>query len=113
MYFRYTGNSCETYFGNRHGCPGLWLDTDNTQGKFQENQKLKSYVYENTGGDKGAETITWEDAGDSFYLMFIYDFSGDSTHIVESDARIALYSNNSGSPITMEVPTTDTNNYSW
>ena len=69
-------------------------------------------MYEITGGDNGAETITWEDAGDSFYLMFIYDFSGSSTHIVESDARIALYSNNSGSPITMEVPTTDTNNYS-
>ena len=66
-----------------------------------------------SGGDAGAETITWDDAGDFLYLMFVYDYSYSSaTHIVESEARIALYSNNSGSPITMEVPTTDTNTYS-
>ena len=66
-----------------------------------------------SGGDAGAETITWDDAGDFTYLMSVYDYSFDSaTHIVESEARIALYSNNSGSPITMEVPTTDTNSYS-
>ena len=66
-----------------------------------------------SGGDAGAETITWDDAGDFLYLMFVYDYSYSSaTHIVESEARIALYSNNSGSPITMEVPTTETNTYS-
>ena len=65
------------------------------------------------GGDAGAETITWDDAGDSLYLMSVYDYSFDSdTHIVQSEAKIALYSNNSGSPITMEVPTTETNTYS-
>ena len=66
-----------------------------------------------SGGDAGAETITWDDAGDFMYLMSVFDYSHNSaTHIVESEARIALYSNNSGSPITMEVPTTDTNTYS-
>ena len=34
---------CETYFANKNGCKGLYLDVDNTQ-----------------GGDKGAETITWQ-----------------------------------------------------
>ena len=75
------------------------------------------FLYETTlfcsGGDNGAETITWDDASDSLYLMSVYDYSFDSnTHIVESEARVALYSNNSGSPITMEVPTTETNTYS-
>ena len=66
-----------------------------------------------SGGDTGAETITWDGAGDFLYLMFVYDYShSSSTHIVQSEARIDLYSNNSGSPITMEVPTTDTNTYS-
>ena len=66
-----------------------------------------------SGGDAGAETITWDNAGDFMYLMSVYDYSHSSaTHIVESEARIALYSNNSGSPITMEVPTTETNTYS-
>ena len=66
-----------------------------------------------SGGDTGAETITWDDAGDSLYLMYVHDWSHEpETHIVESEARIALYSNNTESPITMEVPTTDTNNYS-
>jgi len=81
-----------------HGksCSGLSLDVDNTK-----------------GGDNGAETITWDDAKDSLYLMYVHDWSYDSeTHIVASEARIALYSNNTESPITMEVPTTDTNNYS-
>ena len=66
-----------------------------------------------SGGDTGAETITWEGAGDFLYLMFVHDYShSSSTHIVQSEARIDLYSNNSGSPITMKVPTTDTNTYS-
>ena len=66
-----------------------------------------------SGGDAGAETITWDDAGDSLYLMSVYDYShSPSTHIVQSEARIALYANNSGSPVTMEVPTTETNTYS-
>ena len=89
---------------------GLTLITPKVSFKKTKSYKI-IYLYE-IGGDNGAETITWEDAGDSFYLMFIYKYSGDSTPIVESNARIALYSNNSGSPITMEVPTADTNNYS-
>jgi len=93
---RNSGPTCETFFNNKNGCPGLWLDIDNT-----------------SGGDAGAETITWDDAGDSLYLMSVYDYShSPSTHIVQSEARIALYANNSGSPVTMEVPTTETNTYS-
>merc|ERR1719300_1829416 len=93
---RNSGATCETYYNDKNGCPGLWLDVDNT-----------------SGGDAGAETITWDDAGDSLYLMSVFDFSGDShTHIVQSEARIALYANDSGSPVTMEVPTTETNTYS-
>jgi len=88
--------TCHTSYRNQHGCSGLSLDTD-----------------EQEGGDAGAETITWDDTGDSLYLMYVHDWSHEpETHIVESEARIALYSNNTESPITMEVPTTDTNNYS-
>merc|ERR1712112_447917 len=88
--------TCHTSYRNQHGCSGLSLDTD-----------------EQEGGDAGAETITWDDAGDSLYLMWVHDFSHEpETHIVESEARIALYSNNTESPITMKVPTTDTNTYS-
>jgi len=88
--------TCHTSYENKHGCSGLSLDTDETK-----------------GGDAGAETITWDDAGDSLYLMYVHDWSHEpETHIVESEARIALYSNNTESPITMEVPTKDTNTYS-
>ena len=63
-----------------------------------------------SGEDNGAKTITWDDARDSLYLMSVYDCSYIlANHMVESEARVALYSNNSGSPITMEVPTTETN----
>merc|ERR1712112_708468 len=88
--------TCHTYYENKDGCSGLSLDVDNTK-----------------GGYAGAETITWDDADDFLYLMYVHDWSHEpETHIVESEARIALYLNKSGSPTTMEVPTTDTNTYS-
>merc|ERR1712025_326501 len=88
--------TCHTSYENKHGCSGLSLDTDETK-----------------GGDAGAETITWDDAGDSLYLMYVHDWSHEpETHIVESEARIALYSNNTESPITMAVPPKAANTYS-
>ena len=65
-----------------------------------------------TGGDNGAETVTWEKAGDSVYLLAVHDYSGDPTRLVQSEARVAIYSKKRSSPITMEVPTKDTNTHS-
>ena len=100
MYYilsRRTGEYCETYYNDRHGCPGLGLDVDNT-----------------SGGNNGAETITWETAGDFVYLLFVYDYSNDATHLVESGARIAFYgsSDNSSQVVRMQVDTVDPNSHS-
>ena len=66
-----------------------------------------------TGGDNGAETVTWDKTGDSVYLLAVHDYSGDhKTHLVQSEARVAIYSKKRSSPITMEVPTKDTNTHS-
>ena len=65
-----------------------------------------------TGGDNGAETVTWDKTGDSVYLLAVHDYSGDQTHLVQSEARVAIYSKKRSSPITMEVPTKDTNTHS-
>ena len=65
-----------------------------------------------TGGDNGAETVTWDKTGDSVYLLAVHDYSGDPTHLVKSEARVAIYSKKRSSPITMEVPTKDTNTHS-
>ena len=57
--------------------------------------------------------------------MYVHDFSGshrykhkdkfpkwfDAPPLVESEARIALYSRNSRAPITMGVPTRDTDTH--
>ena len=53
------------------------------------------------------------DAGaDSLYLLSVHDYSADPDHgLVKSEARVALYST-SGSPTTMEVPTTEPEEYS-
>ena len=65
------------------------------------------------GGDNGAETITFDNLGDSLYVMHVYHYSKqDKATLVQSEARIALYSRNGGTPITMEVPTIDTNRQS-
>ena len=61
------------------------------------------------GGNNGAETITFDEPGDSLYLMYVHDYSNDATRLVQSGARITLYSNNGQAPIKMEVPTRDTN----
>ena len=69
---------CETFYGNKNGCAGLYLDVDNT-----------------SGGDNGAETITWESQststtstttspGYTTYLLFVYDYSKSDTTLVES-----------------------------
>jgi len=95
---RHSGAMCETYYKtiNKEGCSGLSLDVDNTK-----------------GGNNGAETITFDEPGDSLYLMYVYDypndFPNDTTRLVQSEARIDLYSNNGQAPIKMEVPTKDTN----
>ena len=62
--------SCETFYGNSDGCDGLYLDVDNTH-----------------GGDSGAETITWTEPGDNWYLLFVFDYSRDSTTLVQSEVK--------------------------
>ena len=64
------GQYCETYYGQLSGCDGLYLEVDNTE-----------------GGHHGAETITWTDPGDSWYLLFVFDYSGANTTLVESQVR--------------------------
>jgi len=92
---RNNGATCETYYGNKNGCSGLWLDVDNTR-----------------GGHNGAETITWGGSSNNVYLMYVYDYSNTGTRLVQSSARIALYLNNRRLPITMDVATRDTNTHS-
>jgi len=92
---RHSGAKCDTYYRNKEGCSGLSLDVDNTK-----------------GGNNGAETITFDEPGDSLYLMYVHDYSNDTTRLVQSEARITLYSNNGQAPIKMEVPTRDTNTHS-
>ena len=102
---------CETYYKtiNKEGCSGLSLDVDNTKGALQ---MLMGHAF-CPGGNNGAETITFDEPGDSLYLMYVYDypndFPNDTTRLVQSEARIDLYSNNGQAPIKMEVPTKDTN----
>merc|ERR1711962_554235 len=92
---RNNGATCETYYRNKNGCSGLWLDVDNT-----------------SGGHNGAETITWGGSSNNVYLMYVYDYSNTGTRLVQSSARIALYLNNRRLPITMDVATRDTNTHS-
>ena len=95
-----SGGVCKTWYRNKHGCPGLSLDVDNTE-----------------GGNNGAETITWETVtiskGDFTYLMFVQDYSRDSsTHLHQSQARVALYGFGEGGKeevVRMQVPTEDEN----
>ena len=61
---------CETFYNNKNGCEGLNLDVDNT-----------------LGGDKGAETITWTEPGDNWYLLYVYDYSEADTTLVQSEVR--------------------------
>ena len=62
--------SCETYFGHKSGCDGLYLEVDNTK-----------------GGEHGAETITWIKPGDNWYLLYVFDYSGANTTLVKSEVR--------------------------
>ena len=62
--------SCETYFGHKSGCDGLYLEVDNTK-----------------GGEHGAETITWTEPGDNWYLLYVFDYSGAHTTLVQSEVR--------------------------
>ena len=100
---------CHTYYKNKNGCPGLSLDVDNRQGVllFRCFRVILPFVFF-PGGNNGAETITFNELGDSFYVMHVYHYTGNKATLVQSEARIALYSN-SRAPITMEVPTIDTN----
>ena len=50
---------CETFYNNKAGCSGLYLDVDNTH-----------------GGESGVETISWTKPGDNWYLLFVQDYSG-------------------------------------
>ena len=95
---RRSGGSCETFYGNPTGCPGLSLDVDNTE-----------------GGDEGAETVSWEEGGDFTYLMFVHDFSGETTHLAQSGARVALYGQDGQGQeqvVRLEVPQQDGNDHS-
>jgi hypothetical protein len=69
-----------------------------------------------TGGDSGAETVTWSTLGDYIYLFFVdeYAHSGDTT-LVESGARVAFYGRDgNGDPLVIreEVDTNDPNSRS-
>ena len=64
------GKSCETYFDQKIGCDGLYLEVDNTK-----------------GGEHGAETITWTDPGDNWYILYVFDYSGANTTLVQSEVR--------------------------
>jgi len=85
--------SCETFYGNKH-CDGLSLDVDNT-----------------SGGDNGAETITWTEPGDNWYILFVYDFSKDGTQLSDSGARLSFYAEDF--TFTENIPETDPNTRSY
>ena len=54
----------------RKGCEGLYLEVDNTK-----------------GGENGPETITWTEPGDNWYLLYVFDYSGANTTLVQSEVR--------------------------
>ena len=61
------------------------------------------------GGNNGAEAITWETADNFVYILFVYDYVGESTSMVQSGARIALYGtvDHRGTVVRMTVATLD------
>ena len=79
---------CTTKYSNKHGCPGLHMDVDVLG-----------------GGDSGAETITWQDPGNFYYLMFVHDYSNDHVHsLTQSGAHVALYGNSQDQVTRFKVP---------
>merc|ERR1711892_118377 len=89
-----SNHSCETYYNERDGCDGLFLDVDNTH-----------------GGDNGAETITWTEPGDNWYLLFVFDYSRDEKTLAQSYARLSFYAEDF--IITEYVPEADPNTRSF
>ena len=43
LYIRFSGDSCETYYGNMQGCSGLLLHIDHTYGK-ERRQKILGFL---------------------------------------------------------------------
>jgi len=65
-----TSQECETWYSCKTCCSGISLDVDNT-----------------SGGNNGAETITFDEPGNNMYRIFVFDYSGSSTYLKDSQAR--------------------------
>ena len=78
----YICNTCEVFFGSKI-CPGANLDVDDTNGY-------------------GPETVTIENYFETIYLLFVYQYAGDST-IALSEGKLDIIPVGYD-PISVEIP---------